>query len=243
MIMLRFLLIQLLLNVPLHAGWLDRKAEGWAWYEEKAKKQKEEPENDEIDSAVLELEAVKKQLEELKAEALLYPTEQNMVAYMEAQKEWLHKSAVFSNQWERILLARPDLDPTATTFATTYYGRLLQKTAGHEERTQFIQSISKEYGLFFFYEGSKKPSQAFSKVVKILSEKYHWPVVSISVDGIPLEGFISEHNGDLAEKFGIAVYPALLAFEPGTRKIIPLSFGLKSLEQVEQNIYRQLKNE
>jgi conjugal transfer pilus assembly protein TraF len=239
----KFLLFALLIGMnDLEGGWLERKAEGWAWYEEEEKEVESPIEPESQMTAISQLEEIKKQLETLMAEAILNPSSENVAAYMEAQKQWMNHSVAFSGAWQKILLARPDLDPTATTFATTYYGRLLQKSLEQEGKTKSIHKISKEYGLVFFYEGEKKGSQAFSKVVKALSQKYQWPVVAISMDGLSLAEFPSEHNVELAAKFGVAIYPALLAFEPAAHKMIPLAFGLKSLDQVEHNVYMQLKN-
>lgn len=238
----KFIFIALIGVNSLYAGWLERKAEGWAWYEEDKKEIELPMELDSPMTAIAQLDSLKKELEDLLAEALLNPTRENVVSYMEAQKMWINKSVEFSGEWEKILLARPDLDPTATSFATTYYGRLLQKSLEQENQVSRLRNVSKEYGLFFFYEGGKKDSQAFSNVVKALSEKYQWTVVAIAVDGISLEPFPSEHNVELAVKFEITIYPALLAFEPKTQRVIPLAFGLKSLDQVEHNVYMQLKN-
>ena len=239
----KFLLIALFIGINhLEGGWLERKAEGWAWYEEEERELACPLEEESTMTAISQLENIKKQLEALLAEAILNPTHENVAAYMEAQKQWLNQSAAFSGEWQKILLARPELDPTATTFATTYYGRLLQKSLEQEGKTKSIHKISKEFGLVFFYEGDKKESQAFSKVVKALSQKYQWTVVAISMDGVSLVEFPSEHNTELAAKFGIEIYPALLAFEPNSQKMIPIAFGLKSLDQVEHNVYMQLKH-
>lgn len=243
--MRKLLVLFLVWNLQLSAGWLDRKAEGWAWYEEEEQPQQAEEiaiEEEPKASALEQIDIAKKRLESLFAEALINPSQENLVNYMEAQKEWIGKAADFSNRWGKALLSRPDLDPTATTFATTHYGRQLQKAIEQEEKTKLIQAVAQEYGLFFFYEGQNKTSQAFAQVVKAFADKYHWTVIGISTDGTPLPEIPSEAESSLAEKFGINIFPALLAFEAQTQKAVPLAFGLKSLDQIENNIFMQLKN-
>ena len=202
----------LFLQVPLSAGWLDRKAEGWAWYEEEEKKRIVEiAEEDIAPSAVEQLAAVKKNLELMFAEALLKPNHENIVNYLEAQKEWMDKSAAFANHWGKALLDRPDLDPTATTYATTQYGRQLQKTIEQEERTRLIKTVAQGHGLLFFYEGGSKASQAFAHVVKAFSDKYKWPVIGIAADGIVIPEIGGDPDQGWAARLGLEVLPALMA--------------------------------
>ena len=69
---------------PLTAGWLDRKAEGWAWYEDKIKKinVEEEEKSDQPVSAQEQLAEIKKVLEEKLADAILNPSDESIAAYM-----------------------------------------------------------------------------------------------------------------------------------------------------------------
>ena len=91
----------LTLCIPLTGGWLDRKAEGWAWYEEPKRKEDELPTPSQNSTTAAEqLADVRKELEELLAEAILNPTPANTLRYMEANQEWLLRSAEFS-QTER----------------------------------------------------------------------------------------------------------------------------------------------
>ena len=174
---------------PLTAGWLDRKAEGWAWYEEENKEIEEEEVVIRIETeqtALEKLEAGRKQLELLLAEAIIDPSEDNLISYMQAQRVWVHKSVHFANHWGKVLLNNPFLDSSATTHATTQYGRQLQKSIEKEQKEDLIRSIASQYGLFFLYEGNSKTSKAFAMVVKAFTEKYKWTVIGIPVDGVEL---------------------------------------------------------
>lgn len=239
--MSRLICFLLLCVQPLNAGWLDRKAEGWAWYEEENKKSEEEVVIPiQVEQTALEkLEAGRKQLELLLAEAIINPSQDNLLRYMEAQKLSVQQSAQFASQWGKILLNNPALDSSATTFATTQYGRQLQKSIENEQKEELIRSIASQYGLFFLYEGNSKTSKAFAMVVKAFTEKYKWTVIGIPVDGIELEEIAINTKSDLAERAGINVFPALLAFDPQTQEVIPLAFGLKAMDQIENNVVVQ----
>ena len=180
------------------------------------------------------------ELEELLADAILDPTEENVLRYMTAHQYWLSRSAAFAQTWNRALLMNPTMDPTATNFATSHYGRQLQRTWEQEEKEQAIKDMSTEYGLFFFYEGASKPARAFAKVIKAFADRYQWSVLGISTDGIFVEEIaLNRVNNRVVETMGISVLPALVAIDPKTQKMIPLAFGLQSLDRIEANAAAQ----
>ncbi len=227
----------------LEAGWLERKAEGFWWYEEK---EKPLPELSQVEipmtlSATEQLAQEKKKLELLLATALLDPNQQNVAQYMVAQKRWTDQSAEFSKSWAKVLLTQPSLDPTLD-FATTHYGRQVQKRVKHEQKIALINKIAQEYGLFLFYEGKQPHSQAFIPIVKAFANKYHWSLMSISQDGTLLADLPDSESSPLAHLMGIQHFPALVAIHPMNKKVIPLAFGLKSLDQIEQALLLQFKD-
>lgn len=227
-----------------NGGWLERKAEGWAWYEEFQTTDDEEmPLTITTETPTEKLAKARKQLEERLADAIINPTTENVKKYMEEQQMWIMSSAKFSQAWAKVLLQSPQLDPTATTFATSQYGRQLQKTIASEEKENLIKSVSKKYGLFFFYEGSSKVSKAFAEVVKTFITKYEWKAVAISIDGILLnEVANSKINNGAAEKMNITIFPALVAVNPKNQEVVPVAFGLQALDQIENNLFNQIRN-
>jgi conjugal transfer pilus assembly protein TraF len=223
----------------LEAGWIDRKAEGWAWYEER------EPIEEEVKpvkSASVQISEAKQLLEERLAEAMIDPTEQKVKAYMLEQKKWLHKSTSFAHMWGKVLLNDPELDPTATSHPVSQYGIQLQKEIDDGNRRRMIKDLAQKHGLFFFYEGHSKISQGLAKVVKYFSEKYSWKVVAISVDGVLLDGFEEARvDNGISKQIGIAVFPALFVINPQEKSATPVAYGFVSLDQIEENILLQFK--
>lgn len=228
----------------LQAGWLERKAEGWAWYEEKESTKKQE-ENEPLTLTAIEQSArIRKNLEEKLATAVLDPTKENVKSYIEEQKKWIDQSANFSKVWAKVLLEDPSLDEILASRPVTQYGIQVKNQIDLDERTSLIRRLAFEYGLFFFYEGRNKISQAFSLVVKEFAAKYSWEVLAIAVDHHLLEGFKSNQmDNGIAEKWNIQTYPALFAVNPRSGKIIPLAFGLQSLDQIEINVGLQFSGE
>ena len=230
----------------LQANWIDRKAEGWAWYEDLKPQEKKTQEEDLQPPSVSSLKAsekakmIRKNLEEKLSAAVLDPTHENVRAYMQEQHKWLDQSAKFSKVWAQVLLQDPDLDETLSGHPTSQYGIQVKKQMERERRHALIKQISSDYGLFFFYEGDSKPSQAFALVVSEFEHKHDWEVLAVSMDGLLLEGFKSNQvNNGIAEKWNIRHYPALFLVNPKTENVVPISFGLTSLDQIESNIVLQ----
>src|SRR3546814_20106986 len=63
-------------------------------------------------TATQELDAVTGELRELKARAILYPTPENVTAYIRFQRAQLDRASLFSNVWQRAIWQYPELDYT-----------------------------------------------------------------------------------------------------------------------------------
>jgi len=235
-----FLVLSLSLMIePLSAGWLSRKCEGWAWYEQKVNKESEERIEEEAN-----IENIRHDLEAKLAEAVIHPNEENVLAFMSEQKKWIEKSGRFAQLWAKLLLLHPELDLTATTTPTSQYGIQVQKAALQEGKEEMIRGLKKDHGLMFFYEGNSPISQAFAFVVHQFIEKYGWNAIAVSVDHQPLPGFSEnrEDNG-ISQTFGVEVFPALYIVDPANQEVTPISFGMVSLEQIETNVFHQFEVE
>ncbi len=249
-------LISSLFFQTVSAGWLDRKAEGWFWYEDRERKQEEKaieqpkalpPPIVNVPppplTATEEMVLIRKELEERLNKAILEPSEENVLAYMHMQQDWINQSAQFSQAWLKNLLNHPGLDSRLTAGPITQYGVQVQKQILREQREEKIHSLISSYGLFFFYEGNSKISQAFSFVVKEFAKKYEWQVIAISCDGILIQGFENNQvNQGMTQRLGIEQFPSLFLVEPKQQLVVPIAFGLSSVDQIEENIDIQLNS-
>ena len=75
-------------------------------------------------SAAERIATISKQLDELKARAILEPTEANVIAYVRFQREQLDRASTFSDTWQRALWQNPDLDYTLQRPVSTVGKRL-----------------------------------------------------------------------------------------------------------------------
>ena len=242
--MLKILLPALLFSSSLHAGWMERKAEGWAWYEDRLEeetKEEEKKENIESLSATKQMEKFQEDLKEALSKSVLYPTKENIKEYIVLQNNVLNRSSLYAENWKKVLLENPELSQLSKTPAS-HYGIQLNKFLEAQKKEQLITYLSKEHGLVFFYEGKDPMSKAFSKIVNLFSEKYQWAVLAISLDDSLLPIFPdSKKDNGISQAFNVKSSPSLFAVNPETNVVTPISFGVVSVDQIEENIFLQFK--
>lgn len=235
-----FFLIILHLNV-LSAGWLDRKAEGWAWYEKRENPVPIEPNEKKSNRQIMD--ELRADLEEKLATALLDPTPEHIESYMREQKRIIDQSGRFAHLWSRYLLKHPDLDQRTKT-PVSQYGSQIHKKALQKQKELLVSSLVKENGLFFFYKGKCEACQAFSRIVKAFSEKFGLEVLPVSLDGAILPEYPhSRLDNGIAKDFEVSVVPALFVVNPSESVITPIAYGMLSLDQLEHNVFLQFGEE
>lgn len=245
-----------LITTPVAATYYDRKAEGWHWYEDRYQKAeiREQKKNSQVgkegekvakskveisksyNDPLVRLGAFKKEVERLKAIAVLNPTFHNVKAYMVIQKELMDRGTRFAQKWMEVVYTTPKLDYTLR-HPTSQAARHVYLDQEREKMEIQIRALSKTHGLFFFYSSQCAYCKQFAPIVKAFAEKYSWEVLPISLDGNVLPEFphTKVDNGS-ALALGIQSVPTLLAVEPKTGKVIPLSHGMSTHDQIEDRI-------
>jgi len=239
-----FCLISLFLSVslPTQASYIDRKAEGWHYYEDRKQpltkdiSPKKEEAKKSPNDPVERLARFKKELETLKAVAVMDPTFDNVQAYMVFQKKMMKKSSKFAQKWMEVVFTTPELDYTVKhpTSQTARHVYLDQEKLKMEQE---IKRLSQTHGLFFFFMKGCSYCKNFAPIVKAFSKKYGWDVIAISLDGSSLPEFPDavQDNGSAAQ-LGVTVIPTLLAVNPQKEQVVPLSHGMSSQDQILERI-------
>ena len=223
-------------------------ARGWHWYEPMPI---EEGENNETKEKIPQTEsqeqtlpktsaeivaAYRKELENRLFKAWINPTPQNVQSYQVMQRDMLERSQKFSETWMRNVFMHPQLDHTLFS-PVSQKARHLHLDQQKEKLKQTIQDLRRDYGLFFFFSSGCRFCHEFAPIVKAFSETYGWEVLAISVDGGKLDVFPHAvlDNG-LIDAWGVQALPALFAINPTTEEVIPLAYGMVSLDQIENRL-------
>jgi len=224
---------------------------GWHFYcQEKNKAEtqdsksvKDIPENQE--DYAEKLAQIKKALEDKKAKAVIYPTEDNIKDYMSYQQEVLNRSGTFADQWRRILWKTPGLDYTLKR-PVSKVGKESWIDERNKDVKNTIKHINDRYGIFFLFSSTCPHCHRYSPILKNFQEKYGINVMPVSMDGggLPEWDNFTVNNGQIA-KMGINVeaVPTTILFDKETKQVVPIGFGVLSHSELEERIYATTKLE
>lgn len=197
------------------------------------------PESSAQTTSVEKLAEIRKQLDEMRAQAILNPSQENVRDYIAFQRVQLDRASAFSDSWRRVIWSTPSLDYTlqrpVSTLAKRQWGD--QRTADQRE---LLANLSERYGVFYFYAASCSACTQFSPVLRSFTDKYDIPVKAVSVDGGASEHFPGavRDQGHM-DKMGLggSPTPALALFDTQTKGVIPIGFGFMSQSELEERIF------
>ncbi|OYX59902.1 MAG: conjugal transfer protein TraF [Novosphingobium sp. 32-60-15] len=182
-------------------------------------------------SAADRIATISKQLDELKARAILEPTEANVIAYVRFQREQLDRASTFSDTWQRALWQNPDLDYTLQRPVSTVGKRLWL-----DNRT----SLGQRYGLFYFYAQSCGACEVFAPILRSVTDSHRMSVMAVSMDGGPNKEF-PNYVVDSGQRSRMGVpgneTPALVLFDTQTKRTIPVGYGVLSADEIMDRIF------
>ena len=235
------LLIILVTPVNAEAPFYHKKAEGWFWYEAipipHPVKPLADPNNLTASQQILQQRQF---LEKKLHQAVIAPSIDNIKNYLYAQRALMNQSQRFAEYWQRTLLLYPELDETRF-HPVNHTARQLYLASNEVRKTKKLEQLGKEYGLFFFFKGECPFCRVFAATLKQFVEQYGWSLLPISLDGQSLPEFSAfQHDNGLAAQFNINTVPSVIALHTKTKKVIPLSFKLISLAELEQVIDKML---
>ncbi|MBN9146096.1 MULTISPECIES: conjugal transfer protein TraF [unclassified Novosphingobium] len=189
--------------------------------------------------AIDRLALITKALDELRARAILEPSTENVAAYIRYQREQLDRASTFADVWQRAIWQDPSLDYTLQRPVNTL-GKNAWLEARKNDQAATMAALSRRYGLFFFYSSSCGACEAFSPVLKGLSEQYALSVLPISMDGGPnatFRNYVVDHGQ--YQRMGLqgGQVPALVLFDTVTKKPIPVGYGVMAADEVMQRIF------
>lgn len=190
-------------------------------------------------SAGERLAAITHQLDELKAKAILDPTEENVIAYVRFQREQLDRASTFSDTWQRALWQNPDLDYTLQRPVNTVAKRAWLDNR-KADRDQVLTNLSQRYGLFYFYAQSCGACEVFAPILRSVADSHRMAVMAVSMDGGPSRDFPNYvvDSGQRA-RMGISgnETPALVLFDTATKRTIPVGYGVLSADEIMDRIF------
>ncbi len=223
-------------DAALGEPYFDQRERGWFWYEPlPLRKDGARPGNPEGRRTV---EQIRKRGEELFETALLFPTRENVRAYMEHQKRVLERSEEFAQVWKRVLWETPALDATVdhpVSAAGAEISRNLERSA----RDRVIERISRVGKLVFFFRSDCPFCRGQAEVIKTLERRHGIGVLAASLDGKGLYPLYTNFVNGAAQaaRLGVDRVPALFLFVPSRSKIVRIGTGYLTLGEIRRRLH------
>ena len=183
--------------------------------------------------------AIAKQLEDLKARAILEPSEENVIAYVRFQREQLDRASLFADTWQRALWQNPDIDYTLQRPVSTV-GKRAWSDNRTADRDEVLTHLGQRYGMFYFFAQSCGACEIFAPILRSVADSHGLAVMAVSMDGGPSRTF-PNYVVDSGQRARMGVpgnaTPALVLFDTATRKAVPIGFGILSADEIMERIF------
>ena len=219
---------------------------GWHFYCDRREDEAPQPEPPppppspgDAQSATERIQALRRALEEARAEAILDPTPANVTAYLRLQQETLQRAAAFSDAFRRTVWATPELDYTLKRPVGA-----LAKRVWSDERRQArdaaLAALSERYGLIYLGEAGCAGCKVFGPLLRAFSLRHGLDVLAVSLTGEALEGWpeaVADNGRAAWLGLGNTPVPALVLFDSETKRTIPVGFGVMAEDEMAERIF------
>lgn len=188
--------------------------------------------------AIFSVKWLQQQLPEMRQVAIDDPTEENVAAYMYAQRVMMDKADVFASVWQDVLRKDPLLDEN-NRFPMSEAFKLFQLRSQDQARRAAVMSLNQKAGLFYFFSADCEFCHAQLPLLFTFAKEHDFSVRLVSLDGKPLPGM---QEGDYlvdsgqAKTMKISVVPAIaLAVPPDD--IFIITQGYIDYEALMNRVY------
>ena len=190
-------------------------------------------------SASERIEAMRKALEEARAEAILSPTPENVTAYLRLQQETLQRAAVFSDAFRRTVWATPELDYTLRR-PVGALAKQVWSDQRREARDAALARLGERYGLIYLGHAGCSGCKVFGPLLRAFATRHGLDVLAVSLTGERLEGWpeaVADQGRAARLGLGNAPVPALVLFDTATKRVLPVGFGVMAEDEMAERIF------
>ena len=222
---------------------------GWHFYCDRREEEPKEPHPVESapvppsggdgQSATERIEAMRKALEEARAEAILDPTPAKVTAYLRLQQETLQRAATFSDAFRRTVWATPELDYTLRR-PVGALAKQVWSDGRRQARDAALARLGERYGLIYLGHAGCAGCKVFGPLLRAFAMRHGLDVLAVSLSGEALEGWpeaVADNGRAARLGLGDAPVPALVLFDAQAKRVLPVGFGVMAEDQIAERIY------
>lgn len=186
---------------------------------------------------LVEFEQLQKRVEELRNVAIMRPTQDNVLRYMDLEAAVVRRASYFADVAQRVAWAHPELDMTLEGRPVNAQAIDVFDRQQASERAGDVKALGQDHVLLFFFRSDCPYCHSFAPTLAEFSERYGISVVAVSIDGGGLPGFpgYRTDNG-IARRLQVTTVPTVLLAQPSTGQIKPIGFGPLSEAQLLERL-------
>jgi conjugal transfer pilus assembly protein TraF len=180
---------------------------------------------------------VQREVEEVRAIAIIRPTEANVRRYMELESRVVRNASQFADLAQRIAWANPDLDPSTQGRPVNASALEAYEESQARTRGNTLAALANDHALIFFFRGDCGYCHKMAPLLNAFRQRYGFPLIAVSVDGgsIPSLPMARADNG-IVRALKVAQVPAIFLAQPFTGRILPVGFGVLSESQLVERV-------
>ena len=216
-----------------------RHEDGWFFYKD-GRKKKAPPSKKEAQPEAFKVERARQEMESRLHAAIEQPTEENILGYLTLQKEMIDRSYQFSQVWQKVLWAHPDLDPRVER-PPSQLGAILASMEREQKVGGYLKDLAQRAGLFFFFSSHCPYCQREAEVIASFGALYGFPVKPVTIDGRCLEAFPGcTPDAGVATSLAVEQVPAVFLVtrgKDGAPAVQRVSTGFVTLDELAYRIW------
>lgn len=244
-------------NSQFEQGYFGAKEDGWFWYKDPVPEEEvpaeepvepeqskieppEEDEHKETEDVPEEPEAfsvqwLRKNMPVLMDRAIDDPTDENVSAYLYAQRIALDKAQNYAEKTQHVIANDPFLDENNRVPLATFAKKEFL-TRSQDGQTRALDYLGTQAGLWVFFDSTCDFCHIQTRIVQSLAKKHRFHTMFISMNGEGLP-HLEQHwnNQGQAEALGVQMTPTtVLAVPPNTYLIV--SQGMMAEDQLSERL-------
>ena len=192
-------------------------------------------------TATEQMMAFRAHVDELKHRAILDPTPQNVLAYMEVNKLIADRAGDFAEQWQRVLFETPHLNANVDSPLPAAGISVFQDQMKAAREAAFV-NVARTSGILFLFEGDDRCGvcRVQGEILAQMQERFSVSILAVSLDGGTNAAFPQAVVDDgRVPRMGLEGFPAptLALVDPETREVAVMGSGLITADQILERVF------
>lgn len=200
-----------------------------------------EPEVEPEPTPTEQMMAFRAQVDEIKHRAVLDPTRENVLAYMEINKQIAQRAGDFAEQWQRVLFETPHLNANVDSPLPAAGIHVFQEQMKAAREAAFV-NVAQNTGIMFIFEGDDRCGicRVQGEVLAQMEQNFGVSILAVSKDGGGNAYFPNAFADDgRLSAMGLQDFPAptLALVDPSTNEVAVMGSGLITADQILERVF------